>query len=182
MRGLSRILVALVVAVSQLPAAAGAVDIKAVTTPLGITAWLVQDKSAPAVSLSFSFAGGTASDPEGQLGVTTLMATLLSDGAGTLTSQAFRQSQQGSALRHRPLDHDGARLGRRLPLGRQGRRRAGWQGAEGAVEQAGEIGLLDVAHRRDDQAVADQEGRGAPRPSPRSTRPPSVPPRSPGAR
>ena len=29
------------------------------------------------------------------------------------------QGQQGGALRHRPLDHDGARLGGRLPLGRQ---------------------------------------------------------------
>ena len=55
MRLLLRFLAALVVAVSALPAAAGAVDIKAVTTPLGIKAWLVQDKSAPAVSLAFSF-------------------------------------------------------------------------------------------------------------------------------
>ncbi len=57
----------------------------------------MQDKSAPAVSLSFSFAGGTASDPAGQLGVTTLMATLLTDGAGTLTPQAFRQRQEDAA-------------------------------------------------------------------------------------
>ncbi|MBI2739122.1 MAG: insulinase family protein [Rhodospirillales bacterium] len=92
-----RILAALVVAALALPAAAGAVDIKTVTTPAGIKAWLVQDKSAPAVSLAFSFAGGTASDPEGQLGVTTLMATLLTDGAGTLASQAFRQRQEDAA-------------------------------------------------------------------------------------
>ena len=97
MRRLVRVLAALVVAALALPAAAGAVDIKTVTTPAGIKAWLVQDKSAPAVSLAFSFAGGTASDPEGQLGVTTLMATLLTDGAGTLTSQAFRQRQEDAA-------------------------------------------------------------------------------------
>ena len=80
-----------------LPAAAGAVDIKAVTTPLGIKAWLVQDKSAPVVSLAFSFAGGTASDPDGQSGITSLMATLLTDGAGPLASQAFRQRQEDAA-------------------------------------------------------------------------------------
>ncbi len=97
MRPVLRILAALVITLSLLPAAAGAVDIKAVTTPLGIKAWLVQDKSAPAVSLSFSFVGGTASDPAGQLGVTSLMATLLTDGAGTLTSQAFRQRQEDAA-------------------------------------------------------------------------------------
>ncbi len=92
-----RLLVALIAVVALLPAAAGAVDIKTVSTPAGIKAWLVQDKSAPAVSLAFSFAGGTASDPAGQLGVTSLMATLLTDGAGTLTSQAFRQRQEDAA-------------------------------------------------------------------------------------
>jgi zinc protease len=91
------LLVALAAAVLVLPAAAGAVDIKTVTTPAGIKAWLVQDKSAPAVSLAFSFAGGTASDPAGQLGVTSLMAALLTDGAGTLPSQAFRQRQEDAA-------------------------------------------------------------------------------------
>jgi zinc protease len=97
-RRLLTILVAFVIAASGLPSAAGAVDIKIVNTPLGLKAWLVQDKSAPAVSLAFSFAGGTASDPAGQSGVTNLMATLLTDGAGTLGSQAFRQRQEDAAV------------------------------------------------------------------------------------
>jgi zinc protease len=92
-----RVLAMLLIAMLWLPAAAGAVDIKALTTPGGIKAWLVQDKSAPAISLSFSFVGGTASDPAGQLGVTSLMATLLTDGAGSLSAQAFRQRQEDAA-------------------------------------------------------------------------------------
>lgn len=76
---------------------AEAIDIKEVTTPLGIKAWLVEDKSTPVVALSFSFAGGTASDPAGQSGVTDLMATLLTDGAGSLDAQAFRRRQQDAA-------------------------------------------------------------------------------------
>jgi zinc protease len=87
---------ALVAVMLWLPAA-GAVDIKPVTTPLGLTAWLVQDKSAPVVSLSFSFAGGSASDPRGQSGVTNLMATLLTDGAGPLAFQAFQRRQEDAA-------------------------------------------------------------------------------------
>jgi zinc protease len=83
----------LVLFVAQ-PGGAGAVEIKTVTTTLGLKAWLVQDKSAPAVSLSFSFAGGTASDPEGKLGVTTLMSALLSDGAGSFDAQTFRLRQE----------------------------------------------------------------------------------------
>ena len=97
MRLVLKVLAAFVISALCWPAAAGAVDIKVVTTPLGLKAWLVQDKSAPSVSLSFSFAGGTASDPDGQSGVSNLMATLLTDGAGPLTSQAFRQRQEDAA-------------------------------------------------------------------------------------
>jgi zinc protease len=93
LRGLLGALVALML---WLPAA-GAVDIKAVTTPLGLTAWLVQDKSAPVVSLAFSFAGGVASDPKGQSGATNLMATLLTDGAGPLAFEAFQRRQEDAA-------------------------------------------------------------------------------------
>ncbi len=91
-------LAVLAVVLAWLPVtSASAIDIREVTTPLGIKAWLVEDRSAPVVALSFSFAGGTASDPEGQSGVTSLMATLLTDGAGTLDAQAFRRRQEDAA-------------------------------------------------------------------------------------
>ncbi|MFI4999240.1 MAG: M16 family metallopeptidase [Reyranellales bacterium] len=82
-----------------LPASrAGAVEIKEITTPLGIKAWLVEDKSAPVVALSFSFAGGAASEPEAQKGITSLAAALLTDGAGPLPSQAFRRRLEDAAV------------------------------------------------------------------------------------
>jgi zinc protease len=98
--GLPRSAVAVLAAVfAWLPmAGAHAVDIKELTTPLGIKVWLVEDKSAPVVALSFSFAGGTASDPAGQSGVTSLMAALLTDGAGTFDAQAFRRRQEDAAV------------------------------------------------------------------------------------
>lgn len=80
-----------------LPAVAGAIEIKEITTPLGIKAWLVEDKSTPIVALSFSFSGGTATDPAGQAGITDLMAGLLTDGAGPLDAQVFRQRQEDAA-------------------------------------------------------------------------------------
>ncbi|MDB5488072.1 MAG: zinc protease [Reyranella sp.] len=80
-----------------LPAVAGAIEIKEITTPLGIKAWLVEDKSTPVVALSFSFSGGTATDPAGQAGITDLMAGLLTDGAGPMNAQAFRQRQEDAA-------------------------------------------------------------------------------------
>jgi zinc protease len=84
---------------SLLPlASAGAVDIKEIKTPLGIKAWLVEDRSVPIVTLSFSFNGGTASESEGQKGVTSLMAILLTDGAGTLGAQDFKRREEDSEV------------------------------------------------------------------------------------
>ena len=97
MRTMVRLFALLVAAALSLPAAAGAVDIKTVTTPQGIKAWLVQDKSAPALSIAFSFGAGTATEPAGQSGVTSLMAALLTDGAGPLDAQAYRQRQEDAA-------------------------------------------------------------------------------------
>jgi len=77
---------------------AAAIDIKEVTTPLGIKAWLVEDKSTPVVALSFSFAGGSASEPDGQRGVTNLAAGLLTDGAGTANALAFKQRMEEAAV------------------------------------------------------------------------------------
>ena len=92
------VVLAVVTLLAWLPVGAHAIEIKQVTTPLGIKAWLVEDKSTPVVALSFSFAGGTASDPEGQAGITSLMATLLTDGAGSLNAQAFRRRQEEAAV------------------------------------------------------------------------------------
>lgn len=79
-------------------ASAGAVEIKEIRTPLGIKAWLVEDRSVPVVTLNFSFDGGTASEPAGQKGVTALMAILLTDGAGTLGAQDFKRREEDSEM------------------------------------------------------------------------------------
>ena len=84
-------------AVSLMAAPAGAVEVKQITTPLGLKAWLVEDRATPVVALSFSFAGGSASEPDSQKGVSSLAAILLTDGAGPLDAQAFRQRQEDAA-------------------------------------------------------------------------------------
>ena len=70
---------------------AAAVDIKVVKSPGGITAWLVQDKSAPILHLAFSFRGGAVRDPQGKEGLATMLASLLDEGAGELDSLAFQK-------------------------------------------------------------------------------------------
>jgi zinc protease len=96
-RGLLAALLSVALLVFPL-ASAGAVEIKEIRTPLGIKAWLVEDRSVPVVTLNFSFDGGTASEPEGQKGVTSLMAILLTDGAGTLGAQDFKRREEDSEM------------------------------------------------------------------------------------
>ena len=89
---------ALALGFALVAARAEAVEVKEVTTPLGIKAWLVEDSSASVVALSFSFASGSASDPENQKGLTSLTASLLTDGAGPLDAQAFKQRQEDASV------------------------------------------------------------------------------------
>ena len=72
-----------------LPAQA-ANKIQEITSPGGITAWLVEDHSLPVVTLDVTFRGGAALDPADKAGLATLTADLLDEGAGDLDSQAFQ--------------------------------------------------------------------------------------------
>ncbi len=68
---------------------AAAIEIQSVTSPGGITAWLVEDYALPIISIAFSFLGGSTQDPPGKEGTSTLLAATLNEGAGDLDSQAF---------------------------------------------------------------------------------------------
>ncbi|MET0605075.1 MAG: pitrilysin family protein [Beijerinckiaceae bacterium] len=71
--------------------AAGAIAIRQVLTPRGVTAWLVEDQSAPLVAMRFAFRGGAAQDPTGKAGLANMTAALLDEGAGELDSAAFHE-------------------------------------------------------------------------------------------
>jgi len=68
----------------------GGLEIQEVTSPGGISAWLVEDRSNPLLAMSFSFAGGSALDPAGKEGRARLAASLLDEGAGELDAAAFQ--------------------------------------------------------------------------------------------
>ncbi|MSO88575.1 MAG: insulinase family protein [Rhodospirillaceae bacterium] len=70
---------------------ADAVTIERVTSPGGLTAWLVQDHSIPVLALAYSFTGGSALDPVGKEGLARWVAGLLTDGAGDLDDQAYQE-------------------------------------------------------------------------------------------
>lgn len=78
---------------------AHAVDVQRVTSPGGLTAWLVRDDRNPIISMRFAFRGGAALDPAGKEGLANLVSGLLDEGAGELTSKAFQQELEDKAIR-----------------------------------------------------------------------------------
>lgn len=79
-----------------LPASAQ-VNIQPVTSPGGITAWLVEDHSIPFTALELRFKGGANLDAPGKRGAINLMTGLLEEGAGELDAQSFATAQQDLA-------------------------------------------------------------------------------------
>lgn len=94
------ILAAAVAVVLAVPARA-AVEIQEVTSPGGITAWLVEEHSIPFVALDIRFKGGTALDAEGKRGAINLMTALLEEGAAGRDAQAFAAEAEALAARFR---------------------------------------------------------------------------------
>jgi zinc protease len=72
-------------------------NIQTVTSKNGITAWLVEDKGIPFVSLEIQFRGGTSLDAPGKRGATNLMTGLIEEGAGDLDAQGFAAARDGMA-------------------------------------------------------------------------------------
>lgn len=79
--------------------AAYAIDIKEVTSPGGIKAWLVENKDIPLIAMNFSFEGGSTSDPAGKEGTAHFMTGMMDEGAGDLDSAAFQALRDELAVR-----------------------------------------------------------------------------------
>ncbi|WP_108658603.1 M16 family metallopeptidase [Acuticoccus kandeliae] len=79
---------------------ASAIDIQQVTSPKGITAWLVSDDTVPIVAVDIAFENaGSSQDPADRAGRNNLLASTLDEGAGDLDSVAFQTALQESAVR-----------------------------------------------------------------------------------
>ena len=83
-------------AVAALPARAE-VDIQSVTSPSGITAWLVEEDALPFVAIEIAFMGGTSLDAEGRRGAVNLMIGLLEEGSGDLDARGFARATEALA-------------------------------------------------------------------------------------
>lgn len=82
--------------VTALPAAAE-MQIKEVTSPGGITAWLVEDHNLPFTALEIQFRGGTSLDAPEKRGAVNLMTALIEEGAADMDSRAFAEARDALA-------------------------------------------------------------------------------------
>jgi len=85
---------------AALPAQAE-VNIQEVTSPGGLTAWLVEEHSIPFVALELRFRGGTSLDAPGKRGAVNLMSGLIEEGAGDLDATAFAEARDALAASYR---------------------------------------------------------------------------------
>ena len=77
------------------------VAIQAVTSPGGITAWLVEDHGMPFTALEIRFRGGTSLDAPGRRGAVNLMTGLIEEGAAGLDAQGFAAARDALAAEYR---------------------------------------------------------------------------------
>ena len=89
-------LTALVFLALAAPARA-AIDIQTVTSPGGITAWLVEEPGIPFTALEIQFRGGTSLDADGKRGAVNLMTALIEEGTGELDSVGFARARDALA-------------------------------------------------------------------------------------
>ncbi|EEE37856.1 peptidase, M16 family [Rhodobacteraceae bacterium KLH11] len=93
---MKRIFATLIALIIALPAWAE-IEIKEVTSPGGITAWLVEDHSIPFTALELRFRGGTSLDDPGKRGAVYLMSGLIEEGAGDMDARAYARELESLA-------------------------------------------------------------------------------------
>ncbi len=81
---------------TALPAQAE-VNIRSVTSPGGLTAWLVEEHSIPFTAIEVQFRGGASLDAPGKRGATNLMTALLDEGAADMDARAFHRASEALA-------------------------------------------------------------------------------------
>ena len=68
-----------------------AAEVQTIKSEQGIVALLMEDHTNPVITISLTFRGGSALDPVGMEGLSSMTANLLDEGAATLDSQSFKK-------------------------------------------------------------------------------------------
>ena len=88
---LRRTFAAICVLAGLIPTPASALTVEEITSEKGIKAWLVEEHSVPLIAIKFAFMGGASQDPVGKEGLADMMSDLLTEGAGDLPAEVFKE-------------------------------------------------------------------------------------------
>ncbi len=77
--------------------ASAAINIKEVTSPGGIQAWVVEEPSIPFAAIDIRIRGGASLDAPGKRGAVNLMMALIEEGAGDMDARAFQAEREALA-------------------------------------------------------------------------------------
>ena len=86
-RALAGLAMAALVAACQTVTAAkyaSLADVQVVTSPGGVTAWLVSESHVPIIAMEMAWRGGATNEPRGRDGAGWVLAYLMNEGAGKL--------------------------------------------------------------------------------------------------
>lgn len=64
-------------------------DVQIVTSPGGITAWLVSEDFVPMISMEWTWAGGASVEPDDKRGIGWVTAYMMNEGAGDMDTAAY---------------------------------------------------------------------------------------------
>lgn len=70
------------------------VDVERIVSPGGIEAWLVSDATVPMIVMRAYWRGGSAIESENVIGVTSVMADMMTEGSGAMNANAFKERLQ----------------------------------------------------------------------------------------
>ena len=88
--------------------ASAEIEIQEVTSPGGITAWLVEEHSIPFAAIEIRFKGGASLDAPGKRGAINLMSGLLEEGAADLDARGFAKAREALAASYEFAAYDDA--------------------------------------------------------------------------
>jgi zinc protease len=74
-------------------------NVQTLTTPGGISLWLVEEHGLPIVALGFAIRGGSGDDPPGKEGLGHLLAAMLGEGAGPFAADEYKERLDGLGTR-----------------------------------------------------------------------------------
>ena len=103
-----RFVIAMATAWALAVPASAEVDIEKITSPSGITAWLVEDHSIPFTALELRVRGGASLDDPEKRGATYFMSGMLEEGAADLDARAYARALEALAasIRYDSSDDD----------------------------------------------------------------------------